>query len=64
MAGTLGAAEQLPGGGRKYPVQCDGIKTTIKNVLALPDNVAGAWHKPMTEATPSVTRRASPHAGT
>ena len=46
---SLGAAEQLPGGGRKYPVQCDGIKTTIKKVLALPDNVAGAWHKPVTE---------------
>jgi len=45
----LGAAERLDGGGRKYLVQCDGIKTTIGKVLAMPDNVAGAWHKPVTE---------------
>jgi hypothetical protein len=46
----LGPAESLPGGGNRYPIQCDGIKTTIRNVLSAPENVAGAWHKPMTEA--------------
>jgi hypothetical protein len=48
--GHLGTVEQLPGGGRRYPIQLDGIKTTIRNVLAASENVAGAWHKPMTEA--------------
>jgi hypothetical protein len=48
--GHLGTREDLPGGGRRYPVQLDGIKTTIGNVLAASENVAGAWHKPMTEA--------------
>jgi hypothetical protein len=48
--GQLGTAEQLPGGGRRYPVQLDGIKTVIRNVLSASENVAGAWHKPMTEA--------------
>jgi len=47
---TLGSAEQLPGGGRRYPIQCDGIKTVLKNILSSSENVAGAWHKPMTEA--------------
>jgi hypothetical protein len=47
---TLGPVEQLPGGGRRYPIRTDGIKTTIGNVLSMPENVAGAWHKPMTEA--------------
>jgi DNA segregation ATPase FtsK/SpoIIIE, S-DNA-T family len=46
----LGPREDLPGGGRRYPVQCDGIKTTIDNVLGAPAKVSGAWHKPMTEA--------------
>jgi hypothetical protein len=41
---TLGRAEHLDGGGRRYPVQCDGVKTVMKKILALPDNVAGAWH--------------------
>jgi|SRR5580704_2127534 hypothetical protein len=48
--GVLGPAEQLDGGGRRYPVQLDGIKTTIGTVLAASENIAGAWHKPMTEA--------------
>jgi hypothetical protein len=48
--GHLGALEALPGGGRRYPIQLDGIKTTIGNVLSASENVAGAWHKPMTEA--------------
>jgi hypothetical protein len=48
--GWLGTAEALPGGGRRYPVQLDGIKTTIGNVTGASENVAGAWHKPMTEA--------------
>ena len=46
---TLGAAEQLDGGGRRYPIQCDGIKTVIKKILSMPDNVAGAYHRPVTE---------------
>jgi hypothetical protein len=46
----LGAVEPLPGGGRRYPIQADGIKTTISNVTSGSENVAGAWHKPMTEA--------------
>lgn len=46
----LGMAEQLPGGGRRYPIRTDGIKTTIGNILGAPENVSGAWHKPMTEA--------------
>jgi hypothetical protein len=46
---TLGQVQPLPGGGRRYPVQADGIKTTIKDILNAPDNVAGAWHKPVTE---------------
>jgi hypothetical protein len=48
--GHLGPREELPGGGRRYPVQLDGIKTTISRVLSASENVAGAWHKPMTEA--------------
>jgi len=47
---TLGTVEELPGGGRRYPIRTDGIKTVIGNVLGAPENVAGAWHKPMTEA--------------
>ncbi len=47
---TLGTVEELPGGGRRYPIRTDGIKTTIGNVLTVPENIAGAWHKPMTEA--------------
>jgi len=47
---TLGTVEELPGGGRRYPIRTDGIKTTIGNVLSIPENVSGAWHKPMTEA--------------
>lgn len=47
---SLGPVEQLPGGGRRYPIQADGIKTTIGSVLQMPENIAGAWHKPMTEA--------------
>lgn len=45
----LGTAEQLPGAGRRYPIQADGITTTIGNILSASENVAGAWHKPMTE---------------
>jgi len=45
----LGTAERLVGGGRRYPVQCDGIKTVMKKILAQPDHVAGAWHSPVTE---------------
>ena len=48
--GHLGTVEMLPGGGRRYPIQLDGIKTTIGSVLSASENVAGAWHKPMTEA--------------
>jgi hypothetical protein len=47
---TLGPVEQLPGGGRRYQIRTDGIKTVIGNVLSMPENVSGAWHKPMTEA--------------
>jgi hypothetical protein len=47
---ALGPAEELPGDGRRYRIQADGIKTTIGNILAASENVAGAWHKPMTEA--------------
>src|SRR5262249_56528621 len=36
--------------GRRYAIQLDGIKTTIRNVLNASENVAGAWHAPMTEA--------------
>ena len=46
---SLGRAENLAGGGRRYPVQCDGVKTVMKKILAQPDNVAGAWHSPVTE---------------
>lgn len=46
----LGPAEVLPGGAKRYPIQADGIKTVIGNILAASENVAGAWHKPMTEA--------------
>jgi hypothetical protein len=46
----LGTREDLPGGGRRYPLQCDGIKTVTSNILSASENVAGAWHKPMTEA--------------
>ena len=49
-SGTLGQVEQLAGGGRRYPLQLDGVKTTIGPVLSAAENVAGAWHKPMTEA--------------
>src|SRR6185437_9515479 len=45
----LGPAVQLDGGGRRYPVQCDGVKTVMKKILAQPDFVAGAWHSPTTE---------------
>lgn len=47
---TLGSVEALPGGGRRYPIRTDGIKTTIGNIVSAPENIAGAWHKPMTEA--------------
>jgi hypothetical protein len=46
---SLGHAENLDGGGRRYPVQCDGVKTVMKKILAQPDHVAGAWHSPVTE---------------
>lgn len=46
---SLGPVQALPGGGRRYPVQADGIKTVMRDILAVPDNVAGAWHKPVTE---------------
>jgi hypothetical protein len=45
----LGDREDLDGGGRRYEVLCDGIKTVMPNILAKVDNVAGAWHKPATE---------------
>jgi hypothetical protein len=45
----LGTAEMLGGGGCRYPVQCDGVKTVMKKILAQPDHVAGAWHSPVTE---------------
>jgi hypothetical protein len=48
--GYLGPREDLPGGGRRYPIQLDGIKTVIGKVLNASENVAGAWHRPMTEA--------------
>jgi Helicase HerA, central domain len=48
--GHLGTREDLPGGGRRYPIQTDGIKTVMGNVLAASENLAGAWHLPMTEA--------------
>ena len=48
--GHLGSCQDLPGGGRRYPIRLDGIKTVIGNVLSASENVAGAWHKPMTEA--------------
>jgi hypothetical protein len=47
---TLGDPEHLAGGGVRYPIRCDGIKTVVGNVLSASENVAGAWHKPMTEA--------------
>jgi hypothetical protein len=47
---TLGPAEQLAGGGARYPIRADGIKTTVSNILGASENVAGAWHRPMTEA--------------
>ena len=37
--------QQLPGGGRRYPIRTDGIKTTIGNILGALENVSGAWHK-------------------
>ena len=46
---SLGPARDLPGGGRRYPVQCNGVKTVIKDVLGKPDNVAGAWHRAITD---------------
>lgn len=46
---SLGRADHLAGGGRRYPVQCDGVKTVMKKILAQPDHVAGAWHSPVTE---------------
>lgn len=46
----LGPAEAMPGGARRYPIQADGIKTVVSNILAASENIAGAWHKPMTEA--------------
>jgi hypothetical protein len=46
---TLGQAAELDGGGRRYPFQCDGIKTVTRKILAQPDNVAGAWHSAVTE---------------
>jgi hypothetical protein len=46
---VLGERQDLPGGGRRYLVQCDGIKTVMPKILAVPDNVAGAWHRPATE---------------
>jgi hypothetical protein len=45
----LGPARSLPGGGRRYPVQCDGVRTVIRDVLGKPDNVAGAWHRTIAE---------------
>ena len=45
----LGPAVRLDGGGRRYPIQCDGVKTVTKKILAAPDNVAGAWHSAVTE---------------
>jgi hypothetical protein len=48
--GHLGPAEHLPGGGSRYPIVLDGIKTTMSAVLSASENLAGAWHKPMTEA--------------
>jgi hypothetical protein len=45
----LGPAEPLDGGGRRFKVQCDGVKTVIKDIVGKPDNVAGAWHRPVTE---------------
>ena len=45
----LGRADDLPAGGRRYPVQCDGVKTVMKKILAVPDNVAGAWHSTVSE---------------
>ena len=46
----LGPPEVLDGGGRRFKVQCDGVNTVIKDVVGKPDNVAGAWHRPVTEA--------------
>jgi hypothetical protein len=48
-AAHLGPREDLPDGARKYPVQCDGIKTTMDEILGMPRKVAGAYHRPMTE---------------
>jgi hypothetical protein len=47
---VLGARRDLPGGGRTYPVQCDGLRTVMRSILVAPENVAGAWHRPVTEA--------------
>lgn len=47
--GTLGKAEPIPNGVR-YPLQLDGVVTHIGNVMSEPMAVAGAWHKPITEA--------------
>jgi hypothetical protein len=46
---TLGDREDLPAGGRRYPVQCDGINTVMPKILGAPAFVAGAYHRPATE---------------
>lgn len=45
----LGKPETIPGGVR-YPVWCDGIRTHMGDIAAQPLAIAGAWHKPVTEA--------------
>ena len=34
----------------RYPLQADGIKTNIGDILSQPLSIAAAWHKPITEA--------------
>ena len=61
--GTLGAAVPLPGGGRRYPIQLDGINTTIRKVLGSGENLAGAWHSPMTSVYAERDQKGIPSRG-
>jgi hypothetical protein len=48
--GNLGLVEDLPGGGRQYPIILDGAETHIGQVMSEPRKIAAAWGKSMTEA--------------
>lgn len=49
-AGHLGTPEDIPGGGRRYPIVLDGSETDIGEVMAQPRKIAAAWGKAITEA--------------